>query len=165
MTTNSLIGWVVFAGVCALAIIARWTFHKPRSSSKRFYNVNTDSLRMSGGLSSSHEQINRVFDPNTIPSEETIASSRPVHPGIVLRDDYLLLRNIDVGTFAALTKVSKGYMVRVLRGGMPVNPTLAVRIEAVTGYSAALLTKMQRDYDASQAAAPAMASAPTNLLL
>ncbi len=76
---------------------------------------------------------------------------RPVHPGRIIRDDYLEPLEITVGGLAESLGVTRQTMAAILNERSGVSPEMALRLSEAFDTSAEFWLTMQRNYDLSLA--------------
>lgn len=92
--------------------------------------------------------------PNT--RERTV---RPVHPGEMVREDFMLDFNLSVAELARALCVSRQSVNELIRERRAVSPEMALRLARLFGNSAEFWLNAQRAvdlWDAEQAAGPAI---------
>jgi addiction module HigA family antidote len=72
---------------------------------------------------------------------------RPVHPGEVLLNDYLVPLGLSVRALSAALKVSSSRMARVVSGRRAVDAEIALRLERYFGAEALGWLNLQQIYD------------------
>jgi antitoxin HigA-1 len=80
--------------------------------------------------------------PNTHPIERP-----PVHPGEILREDFLPEYGLTVAALAEAVGVSRQSMNELLRERRAVSPEMALRLGKVFGMSAEFWLNLQRNVD------------------
>lgn len=88
----------------------------------------------------------------------------PTHPGEVLLEEFLVPLGISQVAFAAQLGVSFPRLNGVIRGRRAVTPDTALRLERVTGASAAFWLGLQQDWDLWHAERGEAASAIAKLV-
>lgn len=73
------------------------------------------------------------------------------HPGILLREEVILSRNLTVTDAARLLKVTRPALSKVLNGRAAVSVEMSLRIAAVFGGTAEIWQRMQTGYDLQEA--------------
>lgn len=74
-----------------------------------------------------------------------------VHPGYVLREDFLLGSEIPVDETVAATGVSRDRLLAVLAGALPIDADLDFRLTRYFGVSEGILLRLQNAYDLEEA--------------
>jgi addiction module HigA family antidote len=72
---------------------------------------------------------------------------RPVHPGEVLLNDYLVPLRLSVRGLSSALKVSNSRMARVVNGRSAVDAKIALRLERYFGADAVGWLNLQQAYD------------------
>jgi len=85
--------------------------------------------------------------PNTRPRER-----RPIHPGEMLREDFLPEYGLSVTALAAAAGVSRQSMNELLRERRAVTPEMALRLGKLFGNSPEFWLNLQRNVDLWDAA-------------
>jgi antitoxin HigA-1 len=85
--------------------------------------------------------------PNTRPRER-----RPIHPGEILRDDFLPEYGLSVTALAEAAGVSRQSMNELLRERRAVTPEMALRLGKLFGNSPEFWLNLQRNVDLWDAA-------------
>ncbi|WBY06910.1 HigA family addiction module antitoxin [Sphingomonas sp. 7/4-4] len=85
-----------------------------------------------------------------IERNEFLTDLYPIHPGVMLKVEVLPTHKVTGSALADAISATQPSVAKVLNGKGPITPALAARIEAATGYSAALLCKMQTAYDLAE---------------
>ena len=86
--------------------------------------------------------------PNTRPLER-----RPIHPGEILREDFIPDYGLTVSGLAAALGVSRQSVNELLRERRAVSPEMAIRLAALFGNSAEFWLNLQRTVDLWEAQA------------
>ncbi len=71
----------------------------------------------------------------------------PVHPGEILREDFMPAHGLKVMPLARRLGISRQHLHRVLAEEAAVSPDVALRLGRLFGTGAKLWVNMQRDYD------------------
>jgi addiction module HigA family antidote len=71
----------------------------------------------------------------------------PVHPGVVIREDFLKPAAISVHAFAQALRVPSTRLYEIVRGKRSVTPETALRLARHLGTSAEVWMGLQADYD------------------
>lgn len=77
------------------------------------------------------------------------------HPGLFLKDELLADFGLSQQAAADTLGVTRESLNRLLNGNAAVSPTMALRLEGLTGLSARFWLNMQNDHDLSRARAAA----------
>jgi addiction module HigA family antidote len=85
--------------------------------------------------------------PNSRPRER-----RPIHPGEILREEFVPQYNLTVATLAEATGVTRQSINELLRERRSVSPEMALRLGKLFGMSADFWLNLQRDIDLWDAA-------------
>jgi len=72
---------------------------------------------------------------------------RPIHPGAVLREDFMLDYDLSVSGLAAALGVSRQSVNELLRERRAVSPEMALRLAKLFGNSAEFWLNLQREVD------------------
>lgn len=80
--------------------------------------------------------------PNTRPLER-----RPIHPGEILREDFMPDYDLTVSGLATALGVSRQSVNELLRERRAVSPEMAIRLAALFGNSAEFWLNLQRTVD------------------
>lgn len=72
---------------------------------------------------------------------------KPVHPGRIIRDDYLKPLELTTGALAEALGVSRQTMAAILNERAGVSPEMALRLAEAFNTTAYLWIAMQRNYD------------------
>ena len=75
----------------------------------------------------------------------------PVHPGEVLREDYLLPANVTVNSLAMALHVPVSRMYEIVKCERAITPETALRLARHLGTSAEFWLGLQSDYDLERA--------------
>jgi len=75
----------------------------------------------------------------------------PVHPGEVLREDYLVPAGITVNALAIALRVPVSRMYEIVRCERAITPETALRLARYLGTSAEFWLGLQSDYDLEKA--------------
>ena len=77
----------------------------------------------------------------------------PIHPGIIFAEEVVpeLRKSRTIGEFAALLKVSRSILYRVMAGDVAVSPDMAVRLGKLCGNGPNLWLNLQAAFDAWEA--------------
>ena len=86
--------------------------------------------------------------PNTMPLER-----RPIHPGAILREDFMPDYNLTVSGLASALGVSRQSVNDLLREHRAVSARMAIRLARLFGNSAEFWLNLQRSVDLSDAQA------------
>lgn len=76
---------------------------------------------------------------------------KPVHPGRIIRDDYLEPLGLTTGAFAEALGVSRQTMAAILNERTGISPKMALRLSKALDTTPDLWIAMQRNYDLQQA--------------
>lgn len=71
----------------------------------------------------------------------------PTHPGTVLKEDVLPVTGMSTTEIAAVLRISRQHLHRILAGTQSVNAPIALKLAKLTGVSADLLLNMQQAFD------------------
>ncbi|MEM7551057.1 MAG: HigA family addiction module antitoxin [Bacteroidota bacterium] len=72
---------------------------------------------------------------------------RPVHPGEIIRYDYLIPLNLTVSEMAASLGITRPMLSSVINGRSSVSPEMAIRLSKAFDTTPDLWLGMQRSYD------------------
>ena len=72
---------------------------------------------------------------------------RPVHPGEILLNDYLIPMGLSVRALAGALKVSNSRMARVVNGRSAIDAEIAMRLERYFGADALGWLNLQQSHD------------------
>ncbi len=72
---------------------------------------------------------------------------KPVHPGRILKDDYLKPLGLKVGQLAVSLGISRQTMTAILNERAGISPEMALRLSEAFDTSPDLWLAMQRNYD------------------
>ena len=76
-----------------------------------------------------------------------MADFDPIHPGAVLREDFLRPHGITQAALARALDVNRGRIADVVHGRRPVTPDLALRLARYFGMSPEFWLNLQTRYD------------------
>lgn len=76
---------------------------------------------------------------------------KPVHPGRIIRDDYMEPLDLTMGELATALGVTRQTMVKIVNERAGVSPEMALRLSEAFDTTPELWLTMQRNYDLSQA--------------
>jgi addiction module HigA family antidote len=88
--------------------------------------------------------------PNSRPLER-----RPIHPGEIVREDFMPDYGLTVSTLASALGVSRQSINELVRGRRAVSPEMALRLGRLFGNSAEFWLNLQRSIDLFDAQAAA----------
>lgn len=71
----------------------------------------------------------------------------PIHPGEILREDYMPAHHLKVMPLAKRLGISRQHLHRILAEEAPVSPEVALRLGRLFGTGAKLWANMQSAYD------------------
>ena len=71
----------------------------------------------------------------------------PVHPGILLKEEFLEPMSIKPGTLAVALQVTRDRITEIVKGKRDITPDTALRLSAFFGTSADFWINLQRHYD------------------
>ncbi len=71
----------------------------------------------------------------------------PVHPGEILREEFLKERNLTVTTLAKGLKVTRANLSAIINERAGISPEMAVKLSAAFGNSAQFWINLQKNYD------------------
>lgn len=74
-----------------------------------------------------------------------------VHPGDVLREDFLVGSDVPVDETVMATGVARDRLIAVLEGAMPVDADMDLRLTRYLGVSEGFLLRLQNAYDLEEA--------------
>jgi addiction module HigA family antidote len=77
----------------------------------------------------------------------TLTFSPPIHPGEVLREEFLLPLGLSAGALALQLSVPRTRIERLVKEQTPVTPDTALRLSRALGTSAQFWMNMQAAYD------------------
>jgi antitoxin HigA-1 len=72
---------------------------------------------------------------------------RPIHPGEVLREEYLKPLRMSVGKLARALRITRTMAREILCERRPITPKISVRLERYFGGDARLWMNMQQSYE------------------
>ncbi len=72
---------------------------------------------------------------------------KPVHPGRIIRDDYMEPIGLTMGDLASALHVSRQTMVKIVNGKAGISPEMALRLSEAFDTTPDLWLTMQRNYD------------------
>lgn len=75
------------------------------------------------------------------------AMYKPVHPGRIIRDDYLELLELTVKQMADSLKISRQTLTAILNERAGITPDMALRLSEALDTTAELWINLQRAYD------------------
>ena len=75
----------------------------------------------------------------------------PAHPGVMIREEILPAFGLTIVSLAEALGVARPGLNNMLNGHRALSPEMALKIEALTGVSAELMTNMQNNYDLAKA--------------
>jgi addiction module HigA family antidote len=73
---------------------------------------------------------------------------RPMHPGTILREHYLLPRKVSVTSLAAATGLSRKHTSQIINGHKRIEPVTAARLGLVLGTTTRFWLNLQAAVDA-----------------
>ena len=76
-----------------------------------------------------------------------IKNTKPLHPGIVLREVYMAEMGLNQTQLAKTCGCSHRKINEIINGKRGISPQLAIVLEAVLGTSAEMWARMQAEYD------------------
>ncbi len=76
---------------------------------------------------------------------------KPVHPGVIIWDDYLTPLELTVTALAAALCVSRKTLSKIINGKGPVTPDMALRLSCAFDTSPDFWMNLQKNYDLWQA--------------
>jgi addiction module HigA family antidote len=89
-------------------------------------------------------------DANVGQNEE-VSNEYSIHPGLILKAEILPDRNVTGSMLADAIGVARPGFTNMLNGKRAITSTLALKIEAATGYPASLLMRLQTAHDLAEA--------------
>ena len=72
---------------------------------------------------------------------------KPIHPGRIIRDDYMEPLGLTMGDLAAALNVSRQTMVKIVNGRAGISPEMALRLSEAFDTTPDFWLTMQRNYD------------------
>ena len=72
---------------------------------------------------------------------------KPVHPGRIIRDDYITPLGLTMGDLASALKVTRQTMVKIVNGKSGISAEMALRLSEAFDTTPDLWLTMQRNYD------------------
>lgn len=78
---------------------------------------------------------------------EVVGQLGPMHPGEVLREEFMAPYNLSAGAVAKACRVPRTRIERIAREEMGITSDTAIRLEKLFGSSAAFWMGLQADYD------------------
>ncbi len=76
-----------------------------------------------------------------------------IHPGLILRMEFVEGRNLSVSKIAELLDTTRANMSKILNGNASISPNMALRIATVFGSTATHFMQLQSSYDLAVAKA------------
>lgn len=95
----------------------------------------------------------RTEDERPIEIDEEVAPLAPMHPGKVLREEFMAPYGVSAGKVAKACHLPRTRIERVIREEMGITPDTAVRLGALFGTTAQFWLNLQAGYDAQIATA------------
>jgi addiction module HigA family antidote len=80
-----------------------------------------------------------------------IKNTKPLHPGVVLREVYMAEMDLNQTQLAKLCGCSHRKINEIINGKRGISPQFAIVLETVLGTSAEMWARMQAEYDLWQA--------------
>ena len=77
---------------------------------------------------------------------------KPTHPGIILKEDYLMPLNITITDMALKLRVSRKTLSKILNEKGMVTPDMALRLSRALGTTPDLWLNLQKNFDLWEAA-------------
>lgn len=71
----------------------------------------------------------------------------PIHPGEILREEFLVPLNLSAGALAKRVSVPRTRIERIVKEETPITPDTALRLSRVLGTTAQFWMNMQATYD------------------
>jgi antitoxin HigA-1 len=88
---------------------------------------------------------------------EIAGDLHPLHPGEVLREEFMVPHHLSAGQVAKACRVPRNRIERIIREEVAITADTALRLERLFGSSAAFWLGLQADYDL-EAARPLIAA-------
>jgi len=89
--------------------------------------------------------------PNSSEAMEVVASLSPLHPGEILREEFLVPLGLTAGRVAKACHIPRTRIERVVREETGITPDTAVRLARYLGTSIEFWINLQARYDAERA--------------
>ena len=76
---------------------------------------------------------------------------QPIHPGIIIKDDYLKPLSITITKLSSTLNVSRKTLSKIINGNGAITPDMALRLSRAFDTTPNLWINLQRNYDLWQA--------------